>query len=144
MNRNFDANSPTSKWCTDVTELKYGNGRKAYLSAIIDVYDNSIVSWVLSPSNNNKLVMDTLKRAYAKNPSDFGLPTSQKAIILQSMTPMKMSSQRLANIFTTTIITATQNVWMDCLLTNTDELHNEDTSALVIRAEVSKLTIFVF
>ena len=35
MNRNFDADSPNSKWCTDVTELKYGNGRKAYLSAII-------------------------------------------------------------------------------------------------------------
>ena len=44
MHRNFDINSPNSKWCTDVTELKYGNGRKAYLSAIIDVYDNSIVS----------------------------------------------------------------------------------------------------
>lgn len=69
MKRNFDANSPNSKWCTDVTELKYGNGRKAYLSAIIDVYDNAIVSWVLSHSNNNKLVMDTLKKAYKKNPS---------------------------------------------------------------------------
>ncbi len=68
MNRNFDTDSPNSKWCTDVTELKYGNGRKAYLSAIIDVYDNSIISWVLSHSNNNKLVMDTLKKAYAKNP----------------------------------------------------------------------------
>jgi hypothetical protein len=33
---------------------------------------------------------------------------------------------------------------MACHLTNTDVLHNEDTSALVIRAEVSKLTIFVF
>lgn len=68
MNRNFDANSPNSKWCTDVTELKYGKGRKAYLSAIIDVYDNSIVSWVLGHSNNNKLVMDTLKKAFEKNP----------------------------------------------------------------------------
>ena len=68
MNRSFDAHSPNLKWCTDVTELKYGNGRKAYLSAIIDVYDNSIVSWVLSHSNNNKLVMDTLKKAYEKNP----------------------------------------------------------------------------
>jgi len=68
MNRNFGANSPNSKWCTDVTELKYGNSRKAYLSAIIDVYDNSIVSWVLSHFNNNKLVMDTLKKAYEKNP----------------------------------------------------------------------------
>ena len=68
MNRNFNAHSPNTKWCTDVTELKYGNGRKAYLSAIIDVYDNSIVSWILSHSNNNKLVMDTLKKAYKKNP----------------------------------------------------------------------------
>lgn len=68
MNRNFDAHFPNSKWSTDVTELKYGNGRKAYLSAIIDVYDNSIISWVLSHSNNNKLVMDTLNKAYKKNP----------------------------------------------------------------------------
>jgi transposase InsO family protein len=67
MNRNFDAPSPNSKWSTDVTELKYGNGRKAYLSAIIDIYDNSIVSWVLSHSNNNKLVMDTLNKAYQNN-----------------------------------------------------------------------------
>ncbi|MNJ38135.1 IS2 transposase TnpB [compost metagenome] len=68
MNRKFSADSPNLKWCTDVTELKYGNGRKAYLSAIIDVYDNSIVSWVLSHSNNNRLVMDTLKKACCKNP----------------------------------------------------------------------------
>ncbi len=67
MNREFQADAPNMKWCTDVTELKYGNGRKAYLSAILDVYDNSIVSWVLSPSNNNKLVMDTVKKAYCKN-----------------------------------------------------------------------------
>jgi len=67
MNRHFEAEAPNEKWCTDVTELKYGNGRKAYLSAIVDVYDNSAVSWVLSPSNNNKLVMDTVKKAYRKN-----------------------------------------------------------------------------
>lgn len=63
--------------------------------------------------------------------------TSQKAIILLSVIPMKICSQRLGNIFTTTIITATQNVWMDCHLMNTDEHHNENTSALVMRAEVS-------
>jgi transposase InsO family protein len=68
VNREFHADSPNLKWFTDVTELKYGNGRKAYLSAIVDVYDNSIISWVLSHSNNNKLVMDTVKKAYGKNP----------------------------------------------------------------------------
>ncbi|MGG4142191.1 IS3 family transposase [Paenibacillus algorifonticola] len=64
MNRDFKAAAPNMKWCKDVTELKYGNGRKSYFSAIIDVYDNAIVSWVLSHSNNNKLDMDTVKKAY--------------------------------------------------------------------------------
>lgn len=36
MNREFQADAPNLKWCTNVTELKYENGRKAYLSAIID------------------------------------------------------------------------------------------------------------
>ncbi|MEC0184886.1 IS3 family transposase [Paenibacillus peoriae] len=69
MNRKFQAEAPNQKWCTDVTELKYGNGRKAYLSAIIDGYDNSVVSWVLSHSNNNELVMNTVKKAYKRNPN---------------------------------------------------------------------------
>lgn len=47
LNRNFKATKPNQKWSTDVTELRYGNGRKAYLSAIIDMYDNSIVSYVV-------------------------------------------------------------------------------------------------
>lgn len=33
--------------------------QKIYLSAIIDLYDRRIVSYVLSNSNNNKLVFDT-------------------------------------------------------------------------------------
>ncbi|MGZ0041518.1 IS3 family transposase [Paenibacillus ottowii] len=69
MNRKFQAEAPNQKWCTDVTELKYGNGRKAYLSAIIDGYDNFVVSWVLSRSNNNELVMNTVKKAYKRNPN---------------------------------------------------------------------------
>lgn len=68
MDRKFQAEAPNQKWCTDVTELKYGNGRKAYLSAIIDGYDNSVVSWVLSHSNKNELVMNTIKHAYKRNP----------------------------------------------------------------------------
>ena len=58
------------KWLTYVTEFKLTNGTKAYLSAIIDLYDNSIVSYVVSHSNNNnKLVFDTLDIAVANNPT---------------------------------------------------------------------------
>ncbi len=35
LNRAFTSEKPNEKWCTNVTEFKYGNGKKAYLSAII-------------------------------------------------------------------------------------------------------------
>ena len=38
LNREFTANTVNEKWCTDVTEMKYGSeGEKAYLSAILDL-----------------------------------------------------------------------------------------------------------
>ena len=46
LNREFKAEKPNEKWVTDVTEFKYG-AKKAYLSAIRDLYDGSIVSYVL-------------------------------------------------------------------------------------------------
>lgn len=53
---------------TDVTEFKYGNGQKAYLSAILDLHDKSIVSYVLGHSNNNSLVFQTLDLALQSAP----------------------------------------------------------------------------
>lgn len=47
LNRKFEATLPNEKWVTDVTEFKYGDGKKAYLSAILDLYDRSIISYVL-------------------------------------------------------------------------------------------------
>lgn len=69
LNRKFTANKPNEKQLTDVTEFKLTNGSKAYLSAILDLGDNSIVSYVLSNSNNNKLVFDTLDKAIESNPT---------------------------------------------------------------------------
>lgn len=55
LHREFKANFKNEKWCTDVTEFKVpGQREKLYLSAIIDLYDRSIVSYVLSNRNNNK------------------------------------------------------------------------------------------
>ena len=67
LDRNFKADKPNEKWLTDVTELKYGNCQKAYLSAIMDLYDNSIVAYNLSTKNNNPLVIENLDLAIAKN-----------------------------------------------------------------------------
>jgi putative transposase len=63
LNREFTADKQNEKWVTDVTELKYGSQKKAYLSAILDLYDGSIISYVLGHSNNNNLVFQTLDKA---------------------------------------------------------------------------------
>ncbi|WP_338062707.1 IS3 family transposase [Virgibacillus halotolerans] len=65
LNRNFLAEHPNEKWVTDVTEFKYGTSKKAYLSAIRDLYDGSIVSYVFGHRNNNRLVFKTLDQAIA-------------------------------------------------------------------------------
>ncbi|MCT4584584.1 MAG: IS3 family transposase [Peptostreptococcaceae bacterium] len=62
LNRKFYANKPNEKWLTDVTEFKYGANKMAYLSAIIDLYDNSIVAYGVGHSNN-KLVFENLDLA---------------------------------------------------------------------------------
>lgn len=68
LNREFNAEEPNQKWLTDVTEFKYGNTQKAYLSAILDLHDKSIVSYVLGHSNNNSLVFQTLDLALQAAP----------------------------------------------------------------------------
>ena len=68
-NRNFTATAPNQKWCTDVTFLKYGFSCKAYLSAIKDLYDGSIVAYVVGQFNDNELVLETLRKAQKANPN---------------------------------------------------------------------------
>ncbi|MGI6129298.1 MAG: IS3 family transposase [bacterium] len=68
MNREFRAEKKNQKWLTDVTEFKYGDGQKTYLSAILDLHDNSIVAYVIGKSNNNALVFSTLQAALQANP----------------------------------------------------------------------------
>ena len=58
LNRDFKSDEFGTKWLTDVTEMKYGQN-KAYLSAILDLSDKSIVSFVVGHSNNNELVFRT-------------------------------------------------------------------------------------
>ena len=64
LNRDFTANTVNEKWCTDVTEMKYGSvGEKAYLSAILDLKGRDIVSFAIGKSNNNQLVFETFDLA---------------------------------------------------------------------------------
>lgn len=71
LNRQFYADKPNEKWLTDVTEFKWYEGitvHKLYLSAILDLCDRRIVSYVLSERNDNPLVYKTFDKAVKANP----------------------------------------------------------------------------
>lgn len=71
LKRDFNASKPNEKWVTDVTEFKWYEGtvcRKIYLSAILDLYDRSVVAYVISRRNDNRLVFQTFDKAIANNP----------------------------------------------------------------------------
>jgi putative transposase len=69
LNRDFTAENLNEKWLTDVTEFKYGDNSKLYLSAILDLKDKGIVSFAIGRSNNNQLVFDTFDLAVSKYPN---------------------------------------------------------------------------
>ncbi|WP_413926677.1 DDE-type integrase/transposase/recombinase [Clostridioides sp. ES-S-0190-01] len=69
LSRKFSADKTYQKWLTDVTEFKLTNGTKAYLSAILDLGDRSIISYVIGKSNNNNLVFETFDKAIELYPN---------------------------------------------------------------------------
>ena len=90
LNRNFQADASNEKWVTDVTEFKYGNGQKAYLSAILDLHDKSIVAYVLGKSNNNSLVFQTLKKALKAAPGSTPMLHSDRGFQYTSLAFKKL------------------------------------------------------
>lgn len=72
LNRQFHADKPNEKWLTDVTEFKYYVGpevHKVYLSAILDLCDRRIVSFIIRDSNDLPLDFDTLDAAVKAYPN---------------------------------------------------------------------------
>ena len=63
LERDFAATKPNQKWVTDVTEFKAKDGNKVYLSPILDLFNNEIVSYTLSYSPNWAQVEKMLKLA---------------------------------------------------------------------------------
>ena len=67
LNREFNCNSPNQKWVTDITYLKYDNGRKRmYLSAIEDLYNREIIAYKISDNLDMSFVENTLGEAFKK------------------------------------------------------------------------------
>lgn len=61
LNRNFTAKAPMKKLVTDVTEFKVA-GAKAYLSPVMDLYNNEIIAWSVARNANMAQAMEMLDR----------------------------------------------------------------------------------
>ena len=72
INRNFDTTAPLQKWTTDVSQFNFPWG-KCYISPILDMNTNEIISYDLSTSPNLEQISRMLTKAFDKFPSVEGL-----------------------------------------------------------------------
>ena len=72
IDRDFSATAPLKKWTTDVSQFNFPWG-KCYISPIIDMYTNEIISYDLSLSPNMEQIRNMLDAAFEKFPSVEGL-----------------------------------------------------------------------
>ena len=72
IDRNFSTTAPLQKWTTDVSQFSLSWG-KCYLSPILDMNTNEIISYDLSLSPNLEQIQRMLGRAFEKFPSVKGL-----------------------------------------------------------------------
>jgi len=69
LDRNFKAEEPNRKWATDVTEFNV-SGNKLYLSPIIDLFNQEIISYELTERPVFNQVTNMLDKAFKKIPKD--------------------------------------------------------------------------
>ena len=72
INRDFNATAPLQKWTTDVSQFNFTWG-KCYLSPILDMYSNEIISYDLSLHPNLNQIHRMLNDAFDKFPYVKGL-----------------------------------------------------------------------
>ena len=72
VNRDFSTEKPLEKWTTDVSQFSLSWG-KCYISPILDMNTNEIISYNLSLSPNMEQIRDMLQKAFDRFPSVKGL-----------------------------------------------------------------------
>jgi putative transposase len=65
LNRCFEAVEPNTKWVTDVTEFNI-RGQKVFLSPVLDLYNQEIVSYQISKTPNLRMVVTMLDQAFKR------------------------------------------------------------------------------
>ncbi len=72
INRDFSTTAPLQKWTTDVSQFNFSWG-KCYISPVLDMNTNEIISYDLSTSPNLEQISRMLNKAFEKFPTVEGL-----------------------------------------------------------------------
>ena len=75
VNREFQDHGPGTVLLTDITYLFYGNGKKAYLSVIMDAYTKQILAYVPSTSLEVDFVLETVMNLIRDHGTSLGTKT---------------------------------------------------------------------
>ena len=72
INRDFSTTAPLQKWTTDVSQFNFSWG-KCYISPILDMHTNEIITYDLSLAPNMGQIKRMLDKAFEKFPNTNGL-----------------------------------------------------------------------
>jgi transposase InsO family protein/transposase-like protein len=59
----FKPKRPDQTYVSDTTEFRFGKGEKAYLSPLIDLWDNHVLGWSVSRHPDTELILSSLEKA---------------------------------------------------------------------------------
>ncbi|MBB5357192.1 putative transposase [Rhodanobacter sp. ANJX3] len=62
LERDFTALEPETKWVTDITEIKTGEG-KLYLCVVLDLFDHRVVGWSMHHRQDRQMVIRAVQTA---------------------------------------------------------------------------------
>lgn len=62
LERDFIALEPETKWVTDITEIKTGQG-KLYLCIVLDLFDHRVVGWSMHHRQDRQMVIGAVQMA---------------------------------------------------------------------------------
>lgn len=73
ISRNFNATAKNKIWCTDFTYKRAISGKMLYICTILDLYDRSVISTMVSDKIDSEFAIRTLKYALQKEKVTKGL-----------------------------------------------------------------------
>lgn len=143
LSRDFHADKPNEKWCTDITEKKIPRTTtKAYISTILDLYDRYPVGIAVSNRNDVALANQTLENAVQANPgakptfhSDRGFQYTRKAFqtTLENL-GMKQSMSRVSHCIDNGPIEGFQGILKDLIDVMYPNIHSYEEMEKAIYA----------